>query len=324
MYDKTVIEEIESGKREISCGYGCDYDIDENGDILQVHITGNHVALVDEGRAGHSVRILDHNKYKKGVVKHMAKSKTAKQIIARFFSSYAKDASPEEVEEVVTAINEAKDEEPQTTQDEEPAAENTQTTDEDVLAKVLDGIQVLKDEISALKAANQEQNDPLAKLEQKLENEIASDSNEEVAADDDIIEDDDEITADDDITEDDDENITEDDDIIEDNDIEATDEETTTSAADKKLMLQVIRNIRPVVAKMKDGKQKKAVTDSLIKMARVSSGKSRTPKKNGYAAIMRAKQRHSTQFMTQDSRKYDESQLGREIAKQRNPHYKTK
>ncbi len=58
VYDKTVIEEIESGKREISCGYGCDYDIDEKGNILQVHITGNHVALVDEGRAGHSVRIL--------------------------------------------------------------------------------------------------------------------------------------------------------------------------------------------------------------------------------------------------------------------------
>lgn len=69
VYDKTVIEEIESGrKREISCGYGCDYDIDENGNVFQINITGNHVALVNEGRAGHNVRILDHNKNKKGVV----------------------------------------------------------------------------------------------------------------------------------------------------------------------------------------------------------------------------------------------------------------
>lgn len=326
VYDKTVIEEIESGrKREISCGYGCDYDIDENGNILQINITGNHVALVNEGRAGHNVRILDHNKNKKGVVKNMAKMKTKKQIIARLFPSFTKDASPEEIEEVVTAISEAQDEEAEvpTTQDEEPAAQESKpTADDDVLSKVLDGIQALKDEISELKAANQQQNDPLAKLEQQLANEVASDSNEEVAADEDITEDDDDVTADEDITEDDDE-IVADEDVTEDDDI-TDDEETTASAADKKAMLKFIRNIRPVVAKMKDGKQKKAVTDSLIKMVRTTSGKSRTPKKNGYAAIMKIKQKRSTQFIAQDSKKYDDSQLGKEIAKQRNPHYKTK
>ena len=170
----------------------------------------------------------------------------------------------------------------------------------------------LKDEIVTLKTANQQQNDPLAKLEQKLANEIASDSNEEVAADEDITDDDDEITTDNDITKDDDEimtdddeitsdeDIAEDDDITADDDIETSDEETTATAADKKAMLKLIRNIRPVIAKMKDGKQKKAVTDSLIKMARATSGKSRTPKKNGYAAIMKVKQKRSTQFITQE------------------------
>lgn len=331
VYDKTVIEEIESGrKREISCGYGCDYDIDENGNILQINITGNHVALVNEGRAGHNVRILDHNKNKKGVVKTMAKMKTKKQIIARLFPSFTKDASPEEIEEVVTAISEVQDEEAEvpTTQDEEPAAQESKlTADDDVLSKVLDGIQALKDEIGELKAANQQQNDPLKKLEQQLANEVASDSNEEVATDEDITEDDDDVTTDEDITEDDDEiaadeDVAEDDDITEDDDIETSDEETTASAADKKAMLKLIRNIRPVVAKMKDGKQKKAVTDSLIKMARATSGKSRTPKKNGYADIMKVKQRRTSQFLAKDSKIYDDSQLGKQIAKQRNPHYK--
>lgn len=288
VYDKTVIEEIESGrKREISCGYGCDYGINENGNILQINITGNHVALVNEGRAGHNVRILDHNKNKKGVVKTMAKMKTKKQIIARLFPSFTKDASPEEIEEVVTAISEVQDEEAEvpTTQDEEPAAQESKpTADDDVLSKVLDGIQALKDEIGELKAANQQQNDPLKKLEQQLANEVASDSNEEVATDEDITEDDDDVTTDEDITEDDDEiaadeDIAEDDDITADDDIETSDEETTATAADKKAMLKLIRNICPVIAKMKDGKQKKAVTDSLIKMARATSGKSRTPKK---------------------------------------------
>ena len=116
--------------------------------------------------------------------------------------------------------------------------------------------------------------------------------------------------------------MTEDDDITEDEDIETSDEKTTATAVDKKVMLQFVRNIRPVIAEMKDNKQKKVVTDSLMKMARVTSGKTAKPKENGYAAIMRVKQNHSKQFKTQDSKTYDDSQLGREIAKKRNPHYK--
>ena len=304
VYDKTVIEEIENNqKREISCGYACDYNVDENGDVFQVNITGNHVALVDEGRAGHSVKILDHNKQYKGVRKNMPKMKNTKQIIA-------KDASPEEIEEVVTAINEVQDEEI-TTQDEQPAAEeNKTTTDDDVLSQILQEMKALKDEMITLKTANQEQNDPIAKLEQQLVNEI---SDEEITEDEDITEDNDIIE---------DEDMTEDDDITEDEDIETSDEKTTATAVDKKVMLQFVRNIRPVIAEMKDNKQKKVVTDSLMKMARVTSGKTAKPKENGYAAIMRVKQNHSKQFKTQDSKTYDDSQLGREIAKKRNPHYK--
>lgn len=311
VYDKTVIEEIENNqKREISCGYACDYNVDENGDVFQVNITGNHVALVDEGRAGHSVKILDHNKQYKGVRKNMPKMKNTKQIIARLFPSFAKDASPEEIEEVVTAINEVQDEEI-TTQDEQPAVEeNKTTTDDDVLSQILQEMKALKDEMITLKTANQEQNDPIAKLEQQLVNEI---SDEEITEDEDITEDNDIIE---------DEDMTEDDDITEDEDIETSDEETTATAVDKKVMLQFVRNIRPVIAEMKDNKQKKVVTDSLMKMARVTSGKTAKPKENGYAAIMRVKQNHSKQFKTQDSKTYDDSQLGREIAKKRNPHYK--
>ena len=240
----------------------------------------------------------------------MPKMKNTKQIIARLFPSFAKDASPEEIEEVVTAINEVQDEEI-TTQDEQPAAEeNKTTTDDDVLSQILQEMKALKDEMITLKTANQEQNDPIAKLEQQLVNEI---SDEEITEDEDITEDNDIIE---------DEDMTEDDDITEDEDIETSDEKTTATAVDKKVMLQFVRNIRPVIAEMKDNKQKKVVTDSLMKMARVTSGKTAKPKENGYAAIMRVKQNHSKQFKTQDSKTYDDSQLGREIAKKRNPHYK--
>ncbi|MCK5611966.1 DUF2213 domain-containing protein, partial [Candidatus Pacearchaeota archaeon] len=56
---------IEQGKRELSCGYTCEY-IKENGiyegsifDFKQTKILGNHVAVVDFGRMGSQVSVLD-------------------------------------------------------------------------------------------------------------------------------------------------------------------------------------------------------------------------------------------------------------------------
>lgn len=37
---------------------------------------------------------------------------------------------------------------------------------------------------------------------------------------------------------------------------------------------------------------------------------------------MKVKQRRTSQFLAKDSKIYDDSQLGKQIAKQRNPHYK--
>ena len=60
--DPIVIDEIRSGaKREISAGYECEY-CEENGKIYQRNIRGNHVALVQAGRAGSQVRINDEKK----------------------------------------------------------------------------------------------------------------------------------------------------------------------------------------------------------------------------------------------------------------------
>lgn len=60
--DPVVIDEIKSGvKREISSGYECEY-VEENGKIYQRNIRGNHVALVQAGRAGSQVKIYDEKK----------------------------------------------------------------------------------------------------------------------------------------------------------------------------------------------------------------------------------------------------------------------
>lgn len=60
--DPIVIDEIKSGvKREISSGYECEY-VEEDGKIYQRNIRGNHVALVQAGRAGNQVKIYDEKK----------------------------------------------------------------------------------------------------------------------------------------------------------------------------------------------------------------------------------------------------------------------
>jgi len=57
--DPVLIDLILEGKREISCGYT--YELcEENGEYIQRKIRGNHVAVVDAGRAGKRVAIRDH------------------------------------------------------------------------------------------------------------------------------------------------------------------------------------------------------------------------------------------------------------------------
>ena len=66
--DGPVIDKVRDGKAELSCGYAFDLDltpgVDSNGqkfDGYQRNISGNHVAIVDYGRAGSQVRIADRD-----------------------------------------------------------------------------------------------------------------------------------------------------------------------------------------------------------------------------------------------------------------------
>lgn len=65
-YSETLKELIENGKRELSCGFLCDY-VKQSGiyngesyDFIQTNLRANHIALVDEGRMGHDVAVLDN------------------------------------------------------------------------------------------------------------------------------------------------------------------------------------------------------------------------------------------------------------------------
>ena len=58
IWDKSLVEKIESGKQGVSVGYTCDYD-ESDGELRQKDIVCNHVAVVDEGRAGEKAVIRD-------------------------------------------------------------------------------------------------------------------------------------------------------------------------------------------------------------------------------------------------------------------------
>ncbi len=68
VFSNKLSQLIDSGKKELSIGYRCLYDNKpgvyngETYDFVQRNIRGNHLALVEEGRSGHDVAVLDHFK----------------------------------------------------------------------------------------------------------------------------------------------------------------------------------------------------------------------------------------------------------------------
>ena len=69
IFSNKLAELIEQGKKELSIGYRCLYDLvsgvykGQRYDAIQRQIRGNHLALVEEGRSGHDVAVLDHFKF---------------------------------------------------------------------------------------------------------------------------------------------------------------------------------------------------------------------------------------------------------------------
>ena len=88
------IEAVQSGKREVSCGYEADYEETAPGAGRQSNIIINHMALVENGRCGPRCSISDH----KGV-ETMKHSKILDALISAF---KAKDAK--EVEELAKKV----------------------------------------------------------------------------------------------------------------------------------------------------------------------------------------------------------------------------
>ena len=119
--DPETIRHIQEGKREISCGYS--YVLcEENGRYVQRNIRGNHIAVVDKGRAGPRVCIKDqqimkrartaheirsHMPMKNTVRKPVRKAGVPSALIRRLIAGALKanDIAPEDMPEVVELMN---------------------------------------------------------------------------------------------------------------------------------------------------------------------------------------------------------------------------
>jgi len=140
--DPCLIDAILGGKREISCGYT--YELcEENGRYIQRKIRGNHIAVVDAGRAGPRVSIRDEKSAGPSRVLHTTYSErrntTMKKSLSKVLARMAKDGDTETVAEI---IEEMIAENPGETAAEEPVTvevpENREITiDEETLSGLL-------------------------------------------------------------------------------------------------------------------------------------------------------------------------------------------
>ncbi|EGW50726.1 hypothetical protein HMPREF1022_02287 [Desulfovibrio sp. 6_1_46AFAA] len=87
--DAEAIEAVNDGLRELSCGYDADFEVIRPGVGRQINILGNHVALVDHGRAGARCKIKDREN-------PMAEKKNGKPGWADRLRRLLKDAEAEE------------------------------------------------------------------------------------------------------------------------------------------------------------------------------------------------------------------------------------
>ena len=166
--DAGMIDKINGGLREVSCGYDCDWiKTDDPRRFEQKNIRGNHVAVVPHGRAGERVRIRDaaHEEkpaFLKGFIDVMAKV-TGNSLFAEWARKHAADASPEEIDEAYklshkkeedcSAKDEAAEKEKKEAADKKARDEEEKKRAEDKKAKDAEGESELDKRMTRIEAA---------------------------------------------------------------------------------------------------------------------------------------------------------------------------
>ena len=311
IYDADLINKIEAGKREISCGYDCLWNPTSDSSYDQLEIRGNHVAVVDRGRAGHKVAIRDTAVDKKGG-KTMSES-----LIGRILRALARDESttPEDMEAAAKLAGGADAEpRPQPAPAPAPAAPATPAPaavpqpeskpaamDEATEArfkKIEDALEAISSKLNPVPPAAEPKKDALDALEEELQNKAPA-AAAPAGDEDDVIEPPEDINAQDAAPEE---------------DVEGGCAPDAKEARDAAMAL--IKNLKPAVAAIPNEAQRKRAADSLAILIKGSMQQDAQ-----YGELMQMRRRAVAQDRKPAA---DDYELGREIAKKYNPHYKNR
>lgn len=174
--DAGLVSEIQNNlKREVSCGYDCSWHKIGDGKYEQKDIIGNHVAVVQNGRAGSKVAIHDSKPETEKIAggkKFMGKI-TKQVLTAMGFKAYVQDAEPEDIAKAMDAMNE--EDEKKDTKDSEP--EKKEIKDEDKEVKDADETipewaKTLIEEVKALKGAEKKAADDAETIMDSIEEDL--------------------------------------------------------------------------------------------------------------------------------------------------------
>ena len=272
IYDANLIAEIESGKREISCGYDCLYKNNNDGTYYQANIIGNHVAVVDNGRAGAAVSIRDEKP--KGDKQVNKKD----NIFKRMYNTYIKNAEPDEIAEATRALDSMEN----CNQAENPP----KTEDNDPIAKLTDAVNTLCNRMDALEQNMQPKTETnsLDELESELAGEKTADEPDEssVTVAPEQINDEDEISGEE-------------------------PEHVAPATTDKAVALNIVRAMKPVVATLPK-EQRKKMADSLSKIVRDAMQVKSTQKfTGGYGALAKPKKTVDSVKLMNDRQAFGEN-----------------
>lgn len=298
IYDADLIGKIEAGKREISCGYDCLWNPTSDSSYDQLEIRGNHVAVVDRGRAGHKVAIRDTADDKKGG------TKMSKSLIGRILRALARDESttPEDMEAAAKLAGSSDAEpRPQPAPAPAPQPENKPAAMDEAtearFKKIEDALEAISSKLNPAPPAAEPKKDALDALEEELQNKAPAAEPAPAGDEDDVIEPPEDINAQDAAPEE---------------DVEGECAPNAKEARDAAMAL--IKNLKPAVAAIPNEAQRKRAADSLAILIKGSMQQD-----SQYGELMQMRRRSAAQ----DS-KPDDYALGREIAKKYNPHYKNR
>ncbi len=254
--DPILISEIEAGKREVSCGYDCDYASRSDGKGYdQVSIRGNHVAVVEKGRAGPQIAIRDSKPKTQGGKKMPKIEKNT--LIGKILTVFSRDAEPEEV----AAAHEMLGGQKEPVKDEEMHSEQKE---EKFFGELLAAIKALQADVAELKAAKPaaEAKDALTELEEEMTNGKldATDESQEES-----------VTI-----------------PVEEMKNEDGSKVMDAKTMDKATVLATIKAIKPIIANLPAVERQKA-SDALTKELRAAMQKP-TPTQDAYTEILKRKQ----------------------------------